>query len=54
MSGEDVPRHPQRLLHEQVRDAGNGDCVAFFWFPTAHEGEPGDAIHPTYDDNMGM
>lgn len=34
-------------------DMGNGiDGIAFFWFPTAPEGTPGDSIHPTYDDQM--
>ena len=34
-------------------DMGNGiDGVAFFWFPDAPEGTPGDSIHPTYDDQM--
>ena len=34
-------------------DMGNGvDGIAFFWFPSAPEGTPGDSIHPTYDDQM--
>jgi catechol 2,3-dioxygenase-like lactoylglutathione lyase family enzyme len=32
---------------------GNGvDGIAFFWFPNAPEGTPGDSIHPTFDDQM--
>jgi catechol 2,3-dioxygenase-like lactoylglutathione lyase family enzyme len=34
-------------------DMGNGvDGIAFFWFPDAPEGTPGDSIHGTYDDDM--
>ena len=34
-------------------DMGNGvDGIAFFWFPTAGEGTPGDSLHPSYDDQM--
>jgi catechol 2,3-dioxygenase-like lactoylglutathione lyase family enzyme len=34
-------------------DMGNGvDGIAFFWFPTATEGTPGDSIHPSFDDRM--
>jgi catechol 2,3-dioxygenase-like lactoylglutathione lyase family enzyme len=34
-------------------DMGNGvDGIAFFWFPNAPEGVPGESIHPTYDDEM--
>ena len=34
-------------------DMGNGvDGIAFFWFPTAPEGTPGDSIHGTYNDQM--
>src|SRR4029450_217652 len=34
-------------------DMGNGvDRIAFFWFPEAPEGTPGDSIHGTYDDEM--
>jgi catechol 2,3-dioxygenase-like lactoylglutathione lyase family enzyme len=34
-------------------DMGNGvDGIAFFWFPNAPEGTPGDSIHPTFDDQM--
>jgi catechol 2,3-dioxygenase-like lactoylglutathione lyase family enzyme len=30
-------------------DCGNGDCVAFFWFPNAPEAAPGIAsMHPDY------
>ena len=34
-------------------DMGNGvDGIAFFWFPDAPEGTPGDSIHGTFDDQM--
>ena len=34
-------------------DMGNGiDGIAFFWWPTAPEGTPGDSIHGTFDDDM--
>jgi catechol 2,3-dioxygenase-like lactoylglutathione lyase family enzyme len=34
-------------------DMGNGiDGIAFFWFPEAPEGEPGNAIHGAYNDDM--
>ena len=34
-------------------DMGNGvDGIAFFWFPNAPEGTPGDSIHNTFDDQM--
>lgn len=34
-------------------DMGNGvDGIAFFWFPDAPAGTPGDSIHGTYDDQM--
>jgi len=34
-------------------DMGNGvDGIAFFWFPNAPEGVPGESIHGTYDDQM--
>jgi catechol 2,3-dioxygenase-like lactoylglutathione lyase family enzyme len=34
-------------------DMGNGvDGIAFFWFPNAPEGTPGDSIHGTFDENM--
>ena len=34
-------------------DMGNGvDGIAFFWFPEAPEGTPGDSLHPTYDEDM--
>jgi catechol 2,3-dioxygenase-like lactoylglutathione lyase family enzyme len=34
-------------------DLGNGvDGIAFFWFPNAPEGTPGESLHPTFDDNM--
>ncbi len=34
-------------------DMGNGvDGIAFFWFPDAQEGTPGEAISGAYDDDM--
>lgn len=34
-------------------DMGNGsDGVAFFWWPNAPEGVPGESLHGTYDDEM--
>jgi catechol 2,3-dioxygenase-like lactoylglutathione lyase family enzyme len=34
-------------------DMGNGvDGIAFFWWPDAPEGTPGEAIHGTFDDQM--
>jgi len=34
-------------------DMGNGvDGIAFFWFPNAPEGTPGDSVHGTFDENM--
>ena len=34
-------------------DMGNGvDGIAFFWFPDAPEGIPGNSVHNTYDDEM--
>ena len=34
-------------------DMGNGvDGIAFFWFPDAPEGKPGESIHGTFDDQM--
>jgi catechol 2,3-dioxygenase-like lactoylglutathione lyase family enzyme len=34
-------------------DMGNGvDGIAFFWFPGAPEGTPGDSIQGSYDDDM--
>lgn len=34
-------------------DMGNGiDGIAFFWFPDAPEGTPGDSIQGTFDDEM--
>jgi catechol 2,3-dioxygenase-like lactoylglutathione lyase family enzyme len=34
-------------------DMGNGvDGIAFFWFPEAPEGTPGDSLHPSFDDQM--
>ncbi len=34
-------------------DMGNGvDGIAFFWFPNAPEGTPGESIHNTFDDQM--
>ena len=34
-------------------DMGNGvDGIAFFWFPDAPEGIPGDSVHNTFDDQM--
>jgi catechol 2,3-dioxygenase-like lactoylglutathione lyase family enzyme len=34
-------------------DMGNGvDGIAFFWFPEAPEGTPGDSLHPSFDDRM--
>jgi catechol 2,3-dioxygenase-like lactoylglutathione lyase family enzyme len=36
-------------------DMGNGvDGIAFFWFPDAPEGTPGDSIHPTFDAQMNV
>jgi catechol 2,3-dioxygenase-like lactoylglutathione lyase family enzyme len=36
-------------------DMGNGvDGLAFFWFPGAPEGTPGESIHPTFDDQMKL
>jgi catechol 2,3-dioxygenase-like lactoylglutathione lyase family enzyme len=34
-------------------DMGNGvDGIAFFYFPNAGEGTPGDAVHAAFDDGM--
>src|SRR5512138_4009550 len=34
-------------------DMGNGvDGIAFFWFPDAPEGTPGESLHPTFDEQM--
>ena len=34
-------------------DMGNGiDGIAFFYFPAAREGTPGDAVHAAYDEQM--
>src|SRR3954454_1558442 len=34
-------------------DMGNGvDGIAFFWFPNAPEGTPGDSTHGSFDDQM--
>ena len=34
-------------------DMGNGvDGIAFFWFPEAPEGTPGDSLHGGFDDQM--
>src|SRR4051794_41908634 len=34
-------------------DLGNGvDGIAFFWFPEAPEGTPGDSLHGGFDDQM--
>jgi catechol 2,3-dioxygenase-like lactoylglutathione lyase family enzyme len=34
-------------------DVGNGvDGIAFFWWPDAPEGTPGDSLHGTYDEHM--
>lgn len=34
-------------------DMGNGtDGIAFFYFPAAREGTPGDAVHAAYDEDM--
>lgn len=34
-------------------DVGNGvDGIAFFWWPDAPEGTPGDSLHGTYDEQM--
>jgi catechol 2,3-dioxygenase-like lactoylglutathione lyase family enzyme len=34
-------------------DMGNGvDGIAFFWFPDAPEGTPGDSLHGGFDDQM--
>src|SRR4051795_13742337 len=34
-------------------DMGNGvDGIAFFWFPDAPEGTPGDSTHGSFDDQM--
>ena len=34
-------------------DMGNGvDGIAFFWFPNAPEGVPGESIHPSFSDGM--
>jgi catechol 2,3-dioxygenase-like lactoylglutathione lyase family enzyme len=34
-------------------DMGNGvDGIAFFWFPDAPEGRPGDSIHGSFDEQM--
>lgn len=36
-------------------DMGNGvDGIAFFWFPDAPEGTPGESLHPTFDDRMRL
>jgi catechol 2,3-dioxygenase-like lactoylglutathione lyase family enzyme len=36
-------------------DMGNGiDGIAFFWFPEAPEGVPGESLHPTWDDQMRL
>jgi catechol 2,3-dioxygenase-like lactoylglutathione lyase family enzyme len=45
----ELPRGGQHFF----LDMGNGvDGIAFFWFPNAPEGTPGDSIHPTFDDQM--
>jgi catechol 2,3-dioxygenase-like lactoylglutathione lyase family enzyme len=34
---------------------GNGvDGIAFFWFPDAPEGVPGESLHPTWDADMRL
>ena len=34
-------------------DMGNGiDGIAFFWFPEAPEGTPGESLHDAFDDQM--
>ena len=34
-------------------DMGNGvDGIAFFWFPDAPEGTPGESLHDAFDDQM--
>src|SRR3954471_14003265 len=34
-------------------DMGNGiDGIAFFWFPEASEGTPGESLHDAFDDQM--
>jgi catechol 2,3-dioxygenase-like lactoylglutathione lyase family enzyme len=34
-------------------EMGNGiDGIAFFWWPDAIEGTPGDSLNPAYDDQM--
>ena len=34
-------------------DMGNGvDGIAFFWFPDAPEGVPGESLHPMWDADM--
>ena len=34
-------------------DMGNGvDGIAFFWFPEAPEGKPGESLHDAFDDQM--
>jgi catechol 2,3-dioxygenase-like lactoylglutathione lyase family enzyme len=36
-------------------DVGNGvDGIAFFWFPDAPEGVPGESLHPTWDAEMRL
>lgn len=45
----EIPNNGQHFF----LDVGNGvDGIAFFWWPNAPEGTPGDSIHGTYDDNM--
>jgi len=44
---------PNGMGQHFVLDMGNGvDGIAFFWFPNAPEGTPGDSVHGTFDENM--
>jgi catechol 2,3-dioxygenase-like lactoylglutathione lyase family enzyme len=44
---------PNGLGQHFFLDMGNGvDGIAFFWFPNAPEGTPGDSINPSFDDQM--
>ena len=46
---QEMPGHGQHFFLEM----GNGvDGIAFFWWPDAIEGTPGDSINGVYDDDM--
>ncbi len=46
-------QHPDGRGQHFFLDMGNGhDGVAFFWWPDAVEGAPGEAVYGGYDDNM--